>query len=396
MITTITDARIFDGERTLAERTIVIDGPTIVAVDDSVPTEGTIVDGRGSTLLPGLIDSHTHTYVDALRVALCFGVTTELEMMGKWTREERRQVAERDDIADLRTASYGMTAPGGHPSEVLPDEEHGGYSFPTVTSPEDAVQFVADRVAEGADYIKVMIEEGTVAACPGLPVPSNETITTAVREAHRHGKMAIAHAMTIETTRQAIVAGVDGLAHVFIEPHTPEIIAEIAESGAFVVPCLCVNSSVLGNSAAAFADDERVSSRLSEEWIQTLRGCFNTFTQGSMDDMFATVAALYDAGVEVFAGTDVSHPLPNIGGLAHGVSVHHELQLLVAAGLTPPAALRAATSLPADRFGLTDRGRIAPGARADLLLVDGDPTTNIGDTLSIRDVWRRGRRLGTL
>jgi imidazolonepropionase-like amidohydrolase len=61
--------------------------------------------------------------------------------------------------------------------------------------------------------------------------------------------------------------------------------------------------------------------------------------------------------------------------------------------LAPIEALRAATSRPARRFGLTDRGRIAPGARADLLLVDGDPTVNIGDTLSLRAVWRRGARL---
>jgi len=78
--------------------------------------------------------------------------------------------------------------------------------------------------------------------------------------------------------------------------------------------------------------------------------------------------------------------------MAHGASVHHELQLLVAAGLTPVQALRAAIATPARRFGLTDRGRITPGARADPLLVDGDPTATIADTLSIRAVWRRGVR----
>ena len=75
--------------------------------------------------------------------------------------------------------------------------------------------------------------------------------------------------------------------------------------------------------------------------------------------------------------------------------MHHELQMLVAAGLTAVEALRAATSVPARRFGLADRGRVALGARADLLLVDGDPTTDVDATLSIRDVWRRGVRLAT-
>ena len=69
-----------------------------------------------------------------------------------------------------------------------------------------------------------------------------------------------------------------------------------------------------------------------------------------------------------------------LGGLAHGASLHHELQLLVAAGRQPEEALRAATSTPARRFGLADRGRIVLGALADLLLVDGDPTATISDT----------------
>ena len=80
---------------------------------------------------------------------------------------------------------------------------------------------------------------------------------------------------------------------------------------------------------------------------------------------------------------------------AHGASLHQELQLLVAAGLKPIEALRVATSTPARRFGLNDRGRIVTGARADLLLVDGDPTANINETLSIRAVWRRGIQLIT-
>ena len=80
----------------------------------------------------------------------------------------------------------------------------------------------------------------------------------------------------------------------------------------------------------------------------------------------------------------------------HGASLHHELQLLVRAGLTPIEALRAATSVPARRFGIFDRGRIVDGARADLLLVKGDPTMNISDTLSIVAVWRQGVRLASI
>jgi imidazolonepropionase-like amidohydrolase len=99
--------------------------------------------------------------------------------------------------------------------------------------------------------------------------------------------------------------------------------------------------------------------------------------------------------VDILAGSDVSEPIPILGGLVHGASLHHELQLLVAAGLKPIEALRTATSIPARRFGLTDRGRIVPGARADLLLVGGDPITKISDTLSILGIWRNGTKLNT-
>jgi imidazolonepropionase-like amidohydrolase len=399
MITAITHARIFDGERVIDDQTVVIDGARIHAVGGAVPTGATVIDAHGATLMPGLIDAHVHTDLDGLHDALLFGITTELEMMGHWTSEEREEAAQRDDVADVRSPGMGITPPGGHPTEYMPesdDERLRDFAFPFVSTPDEAATFVAARVAEGADYIKIFVEDGTAAGVPGLPMLRNETLRAAVREAHRYGRMAIAHATTFAATQQVIAAGVDGLAHVFVDrPHTHELIAAIATSGAFVTPCLTLNSSVVGHTAAALAADTRVSSRLSQKWLDSLRRSFRTYPQGNLDDIFATVRALHEAGVDILAGTDVSEPLPNFGGVAHGASLHHELQLLVAAGLMPIEALRAATATPARRFGLNDRGRVAPGARADLLLVDGDPTTHINDTLSIRAVWRRGIPLTT-
>lgn len=392
----ITNARIFDGEQLLDEQTVVIDGHRIAAIGET-SRRGTVTDARGATLLPGLIDAHTHTSVADLQLALRFGVTTELEMTGFWTPAERREIAERDDVADVRSAMLGLTAPGGHPTELDVGDEHDhGHAYPSVTSPEDAVATVAERVAQGADYIKIMIEEGGLLGSPGLPVPSDDTLRAAVRAAHEHGLMALAHTLTVDTTERAIAAGMDGLAHLFLDrPHTPEVVAAIAASGAFVVPCLVLNAAIIGHTGAAFAADERVGPALPEVWLRTLEGTIGSYPQGDLDDVLATVAALHTAGIDVLAGTDASLPVPALGGLAHGASLHHELRLLVAAGLTPSEALRAATALPARRFGLTDRGRIAVGARADLLLVDGDPTIDIDATLNIRAVWRRGTRAMT-
>jgi imidazolonepropionase-like amidohydrolase len=221
-------------------------------------------------------------------------------------------------------------------------------------------------------------------------------LNAGVAEAKRHGILTVAHTLTVDATRMAIEAGIDGLTHLFMDqPHTDEIIDLIAASGAFVVPCVVLNASMMGITGHALATDPRVSSRLDHAWLDTLCSSYNGYPQGKLQDVLDSVKALHEAGVDLLAGTDVSLPETFLGGMAHGASVHHELQYLVQAGLTPLQALRAATRTPALRFGLPDRGRIEPGLRADLLLVDGDHTTTISDTLNTRAVWRRGTRLTT-
>jgi len=400
MLTAITNARVFDGEHITDHRTVVIDGAHIDSVGGVVPAGATMLDARGATLLPGLIDSHVHTDFEGLHDALLFGVTTELEMNGRWSAKQRKEIAERSDIADLRSPGMGVTPQGGHPTQYMSSSSNllirFLFRYPSVSNPDEAARFVAKQVAQGADYIKIFIEDGSCVGFPGLPVLDDETLLAAVQAAHKFTKLAIAHVTTVAEGKRAIAAGVDGLAHLFFDcQSSPEFTAAITASGAFVTPTLVTISSAVGNSAAALAADQRVSSRLSKKWLDSLSRSMNVYPEGKLEDAFASLMALHEAGVDILAGSDVSEPIPSLGGLAHGASLHHELQLLVAAGLTPIQALRAATSTPARRFGLTDRGRIAPGARADLLLVDGDPTTSIRDTLSIRAVWRRGVQLTT-
>lgn len=402
-VTAIIRARVFDGENTTENQTVIIDGTTIAAVGGPVPADAAIVDAAGATLLPGLIDAHVHTSTESLKLALSFGVTTELEMQGASTRYNRAHISGDDTVADVRSAGFGITPPGGHPSELFPtggrptdDDDHPATGTPAVvmpfsTTPAEAVAFIPQLLETGSDYIKFMVDDGSVEGHPGLPMLDQATLDAGVAEAHRLGALTVAHALTIDATQMAIDAGIDGLAHLFMDrPHTPEIIDTIAESGAFVVACVVLNASMMGITGTDFAADPRVHSKLSPEWLATIQASFNRYPQGKLSDVLASVKALHDAGVDVIVGTDASVAVPFLGGLAHGASVHHELQLLVQAGLTPTEALTAATSTTARRFGLTDRGRIAAGLRADLLLVDGDPTTTISDTLSIRAVWRNG------
>ncbi|GIO56784.1 amidohydrolase family protein [Paenibacillus cineris] len=419
-VTAIINAQIFDGEQVIEARNVLIQGETIIAVGTDVPEDAVIVDANHTTLLPGLIDAHVHTSIRGLRDAVKFGVTTELEMNGDFNERGRAiQLKNVEGAADVRSAGTAITAPGGHPDELLPDGDeipefvlkeleklskedreamlaayaHDHEEVPQVTTVEEAIKHVHTQVENGADYIKIMIEEGTVMGAPGLPVLSDEILKAAVEEAHKFDKIVIAHVLTARSSQTAIALGVDGLGHLFIDrPElTPDLVQAIADSGAFVTPCLVLNSSILGNPASDLANDPRVHSKLSPEWIDILNSSFNTFPQGDMENSFKNVMDLHRAGVDILVGTDVSPvPVPNLGGLAHGASVHHEMQLLVQAGFTPIEALQSATSKPARRFGLHDRGRIAAGSLADLILVNGDPTSHISDTLSIESVWLRG------
>ncbi|MFG1643783.1 amidohydrolase family protein [Amycolatopsis sp. NPDC049252] len=388
----IEGAQVFDGEQPIGVRTVEIEGARIVAIGAPTPATAERIDGTGATLLPGLIDAHTHADVETLGQALRFGVTTEFDLFSfpHTMHPVRRAAAERTDIADVRSSSVGLTAPGGHPTQL-----HSGLNdpeLPTVTRPEDAAHFVDERIAEGADYIKVLIESGKTLG-KTVPVVEERIVKAAVAAAHDRDRIVIAHALTLDATWQALTAGVDGFAHLFIDgPATPELIEAFRAGGAFLTPTLNLLASLTGRHLGAdLAGDSRVAARLPQPWMDNLSREFTTLPAGNFDDALAAVKAMHEAGVPILAGSDANHHFGALG-MAHGASLHGELQLLVRAGLTPTEALRAATSVPATTFGLHDRGRIAPGTRADLLLVDGDPTSRISDTLSIRDVWRGGIR----
>lgn len=420
----IINAKLFDGNQAHSSQPVIIKEDKIITIGGPVPPEAQVVDGKGGMLLPGLIDAHTHSSVDSLRNALKFGVTTELEMMGGFTQKGRMHLRDLTDIADIRSAGMGLTAPGGHPDELIPKgegipdfvlkemqsmtpEEKAAFiaaheaeqkamdAIQDVTTEKGAIAFVHHQYEKGADYFKIMIEEGTVMNAPHLPVLDKKVMQAAVQEAQQLGLMTIAHALTASAARTAIEIGIDGLAHLFIDrpDWTPDLIRMIADSGAFVTPCLVLNASIIGHNASALAHDARVRSKLDAQWMDTMCSCFHTFPEGNMQDNYSNVIDLFTAGVDILVGTDVSVPVPHLGGLAHGVSVHHELQLLVQAGFSPTEALRAATSVTARRFALRDRGRLVQGGRADLVLVNGDPTRDISDTLSIIQVWKAGRAL---
>ncbi len=383
--TLIRHVTVFDGIRKLGERSVLIEGKLIASTDyrgKILPTMR-VIDGRGKTLLPGLIDSHIHAYAGQ-DDALLFGVTTQLDMFSppSATRAVRERMARGDNAAmsDIFTAGYLATVPKGHGTEY-------GLPVPTLTTPEEADAWVAARIAEGSDYIKIIDEPGTVIgrAVPTLDVP---TIRALVAAAHKRGKLAVVHAQTLATATESIEAGADGLVHLFADKDGGAAFATLArDKGVFIVPTYAVLEVFSGRSGTTtLLDHPSLSGFLPNAAAGTIRQRLGADRSANLDAIeAANLAALAKAGVLILAGTDAGNP-----GTWYGLSLHREMDLLVKGGLSPTQALSAATAAPAKAFRLTDRGRIAQGLKADLLLVDGDPTDTIAAVHNIVEIWKDG------
>jgi imidazolonepropionase-like amidohydrolase len=384
----IGDVRVFDGTRALPHRDVVVRDGVITAVEpaDSGPSD---VDGRGRTLLPGLFDAHVH--VDprpeaALSQLLAMGVSTALDMFSggeplAGTVRLRRE--DRPDLAAVRTAGTGATAPGN----LL--ERLAGQPLPTVDGPAAARDWVDARLREGADYIKVIYDERE-----GGPLDL-ATVTALVRAAHDRGVLVVAHAIGERQAREAVAAGVDGLAHLFIGERAGSGFGALAaDHGIFVVPTLIVLRGLCGyRPHERLRADPRLARAVERSAVPIP---VRPADPGRHHLYSATVGALgqlVDAGVPILAGTDTGLPTAALGVIGYGATLHAELELLVDAGMSPTQALVAGTSAPARAFRLGDRGLVRPGLRADLVLVDGDPTSDIQDTRNIVAVWKRGTRL---
>lgn len=385
-VTAITDVRLFDGERVLEDATVLLAGGVVreAGVGLAVPAGATVIDGRGRTALPGLIDAHVHVFGPAREDALRFGVTTLLDMfrppMDALQLRAERESSAPTRRADLYSAGYLATAPGGHGTQY-------GFPVPTPTAAE-ADAWVAARLAEGSDYIKLVIEDGSGWGGE-LPTLAPETVHALVSAAHARGVLAVAHVWTRAAARLALEAGVDGLMHLFVDqPVDAGFIAEARAAGAWIVPTTTVLAASHGHSAAAeIRGHPALGARLSVIQAQTLGQTFPgaATRRERWPAILAGVRDLHQAGVPLLAGSDAPNP-----GTAQGASLHHELALLVAAGIAPVDALRAATSVPARTFALAGRGCLRAGCRADLLLVEGNPLADIDATTRIAGVWKNG------
>lgn len=289
-------------------------------------------------LMPGLIDGHTHLNNKQHMEALVHrGVTTTCAVS---VSEAMARKSDNLKIWTSRSMALGAV--------------------------KDGKAYVEREIAEGADYIKVILED------PARMAPrtmKSSVLSDIVHCAHSDGLKVAAHAVANSMVRLAVDAGVDILIHVPLAEAFPEELAgRIAEQNMAVVPTLTMME--------AFANDPR----------------FSHYKPEYYSNAETAVRLLHSMNVPILVGTDASEA-PYVPKVWHGTSQHHELELLIKAGLTPIEALQGATSKMADCFGLQNIGRIAPGYAADLVLVEGRPDKCISDSTKIRQIWVDGKTI---
>lgn len=386
----VVGAVVFDGER-FREGAVHVAHGRVVGIVDAPPPGVEIVRVPGHTLLPGLIDGHVHIgeRVEHLERALSFGITTMVDLFGPPALPAQLRAEDLDAPGLRRAALFGVgnlaTAPGGHGTEY-------GIPIPTLEAPHEAEAFVRARIAEGSSALKIVLDS-SVADVGGAPSPmptlSIETVGALVAAARARELPVVVHTGGCEDIRRVLPLRPDVVAHGCAIPEGDPLPALLAASGAYLNPTLAVQLRPCGMEYwIELVRDPELARRLTDEERERLGADRGDHDRTCSEGRLRLVGESARAGVRLIAGPDS----PN-RRLPIGASLLAEIELLRLAGATTEQALAAATSSPADAFRLLDRGRIAPGRRADLLLVEGDLRATPSAIVRTRAVWKAGQRV---
>ncbi len=376
MTLAIRDAALFDGVR-LARRhaTVLIEDGRITAVDDArharIPRGAARIDGRGLTLIPGLIDCHVHlslgaepdvvhtlqqeppslTLLKAVRFAqttIEAGITTV------------RDLGFRDhSVFVLRQAINAGLLPG---PRILPvglaicmTGGHARFIGREADGPVEIVAAVREQLAAGAEAIKLIASGGVLTpdTSPEAAQLTPEELEAGIAEARRAGRRVAAHAHSAIGMKNAMRAGAHSIEHATLLDD--EATSLMLQLGVYMVPTL----SALATTADAGSGCGVPASVVEKAHAMRARH-------------EASFKHAHQAGVRIAMGTDAGTPFNH-----HGENAQ-ELERMVALGMTPAEAIAAATSQAAHLLGLEDSvGRIEVGMQADLLIIDGDPLKKI-------------------
>ncbi|QPP10183.1 amidohydrolase family protein [Streptomyces bathyalis] len=376
--TALRAARAFDGSQELTETVVTVEDGVIVSVESgtSAAQRQVDVDLGDCTLLPGLIDTHTHLVWDASpapqdRVALETPERTVLRAASHAVQHLRAGETTVRDLGATGALSVPLAqaiAEGEVPGpRVIPCGRaiamtggHGWYLCHEADGPDAVRAAVRSEIKHGARAIKLIASGGVYGENerPEEPQLSRAEVEVAVEEAHKAGCLVAAHAYSPVVIDMLLDVGVDSIEHgSLLDAHTAQ---RMRQQGVALVPTLCVFDAI--HSAYADQPGSPITTKAAEIRTKSLEAC--------------RVAA--EHGVTIAVGTDSGAP-----GNPHG-AVAQEMQLMVEAGLSPAQALHAATAAAAEVIGLADTvGQLTEGHAADLVAVRGNPMAEIQ---AVRDV----------
>ncbi|WP_033345822.1 amidohydrolase family protein [Catenuloplanes japonicus] len=382
----IRTARMFDGTRMHGESVVLVEDGRIVDVETSgreLAAGIPVTDLGDSCLLPGLIDTHVHLGFDAsadpisaivagsdaqilgimrasAQRSLQAGITTVRDLgdrnfLSLRLRDELRQVT--GSGPEILVAGPPITSVGGHCHFL------GG----AVDGMDALLEAVRERHARGCDVVKIMASGGNITpgSAPYRNQFTREELRLVVLEAHRLGLPVCAHAQGVDSMRDALAAGVDTIEHAFFMTETGvETPEDLLDDLAAAPLTISMSAGLIPGGVAPPPAVAR-----------------------SLSSVFAAMTRLKDHGAAMVIGTDAGVG-PN---KPHDV-LPYAVEQATGLGWDPLGALTMATATAADVCGLR-KGRIQPGADADLLAVAGDPLTDLARLRDVRAVYRGGVRV---
>lgn len=399
----IENAKLFDGSDKVAwgPATAVIENGRILmvgrAVEISVPEQASVINANGKFLMPGMVDCHVHITgtgnpdpLQSMKTSVPYsviqasihakntieaGITAIRDAGTGFLVDVSLKKAINDGLVlgpRMQVACHSLSITGGHGDTRNgwpPEIEFKGRLV--VDSPDEARRAAREQLRDGADHLKLhatggVMSEGDVPTARGLTV---EEMRAAIEEAHNLGKKVMAHAQGSTGIKNAIIAGISSIEHGFYL--TDEIIELMLKHDVFLVPTLSAVHHIVerGTEAGIPEYGVRKAREAQKAHIESFRKA-------------------YKAGVKIAMGTDSATPFN-----FHGKNAI-ELELMVNAGMKPIDALKAATRMGAELMGWDDRmGQVKEGYWADLILVDGDPLTDIAvlqDISKIKSVIKDG------